>query len=297
MGSRYDASARANEQEQRSSSAGRSAVSSSGAGPSLVQMQQLVGNQAMLRLIQQRMSENAAEARRFQELQRSTSYERDPNVSSMRNFLIDQYEQLVQHNPEDYTGNIYSQVLPSSTTEANYNAAAGYTARDPVNNRTRWALQSNLLQYGIEHGYEELAARAEGSTEFSYQIHVAAFDFANGVPAIGRLPWALLTHVNVPALGETIGDVIYMPQAMAAGIEAGLNQLALDPLNSEAANAAFNSAYAAVISQKYDVGGELINWTIETTNSPHGESALPWYGKVLRNGLDVISFMTYPLYD
>jgi hypothetical protein len=251
----------------------------------------------MLQLIQQRLSPDDTEAARFAELQRSTQYERDPNVSSTRNFMIDQYEQLAQQTPEDYTGNIYSQVLPPSTTEANYTAAAGHTARDPINNRTRWALQSNLLQYGIEHGNEELTERAEGSTEFSYQIHVAAFQFANGVQTISRLPWALLTHVNVPALGEAIGEVMYMPVAFAAGIEAGFNQLALDPMSNERANAAFNSAYNRVLSQRFDLGGEIINWTIETTNSPHGDSSQPCYGNVLRDGLDVLSFITYPLYD
>jgi hypothetical protein len=103
--------------------------------------------------------------------------------------------------------------------------------------------------------------------------------------------------VNVPALGEAIGEVMYMPEAFAAGIEAGINQLALDPMSNERANAAFNSAYNRVLSQRFDLGGEIINWTIETTNSPHGDSSQPCYGNVLRDGLDVLSFITYPLYD
>ena len=45
------------------------------------------------------------------------------------------------------------------------------------------------------------------------------------------------------------------------------------------------------------VGGRLINWTIETTNSPHGYTAPPWYGVGLRAVLDALSFVTYPLYD
>jgi hypothetical protein len=194
-------------------------------------------------LVQRNESEEEA---RFAELQRSMQYGRDPNMSSQRNYLIDQYEALVRQVPEDYTGNIYSQVLPPSTTQPNYSAAAGHTARDPINNRTRWAL---------------------------------------------------LTHINVPAMGEALGEVIFYPGAFAAGLEAGLTQLAMNPDNQAGANAAFNRAFNREMSRKYDLGGEIINWTIETTNSPHGPGALPWYGRVLREGLDVLSWMTYPLYD
>jgi len=261
----------------------------------LVQIQQRIGNRAMSQLLVQR-NESEEEAR-FAELQRSMLYERDPDMSSQRNYLIDQYEALVRQAPEDYTGNIYSEVLPPSTTQANYSAAAGHTARDPINNRTRWALQNSLLQYGIVHGYDQMVERAETSTEFSYQIHLAAFQFANGAETIGRMPWALLTHINVPAMGEALGEVIFYPRAFAAGLEAGLTQLAMNPYNQAGANAAFNRAFNLEMSRKYDLGGEIINWTIETTNSPHGPEALPWYGRVLRGGLDVLSWMTYPLYD
>jgi RHS repeat-associated protein len=237
------------------------------------------------------------EAERFTELQRSFPYKRDPNVSSIRNYLIDKYASLAAQQPEAYTGNIYPDVLPPSTTTANYSAAASSTANDPVNNRTRWALQFSLLQYGLEYGYNELTRRAQFSTEFSYQIHKQAFGFANGVPTIGRLPWALLTHVNVPRVGEHLGDFLYFPEAFGAGMLAGFGQWALDPINPESANTAFDRVFNLTMSKKYNLGGIIINGTIETTNSPRGVGALPWYGRRMRSILDDISVVTHPLYD
>lgn len=133
-------------------------------------------------------------------------------------------------------------VVPPSATEANYTAAAKSTRRDPVNNRARWALQAAITQYALTYGYQEMVSRAQSSTEFSYQVHEWAFQLANDQATIGRLPWALLTTVNVPALGETIGSIGYLPAAFLNGLMAGMTQLAADPLHTAAANAAFDRA-------------------------------------------------------
>ena len=46
--------------------------------------------------------------------------------------------------------------------------------------------------------------------------------FAGDSETIGRLPWAILSVVNVPALGELIGSNLYGPEAFLTGILAGL---------------------------------------------------------------------------
>jgi len=247
---------------------------------------------------QSETSASSSVAERFQGLLRSQVFERDADQSSMRNYLIGAYESIASASPVGYTGNIYSNVLPPSATEANYSAAAAFTAQDPVNNTVRWTLQQSLLQYGIEFGYQDLAERAASSTEFSYQIHESAFSFANNVSTIGRLPWTLLTAIDVPALGMDVGPYIYGPSAFVGGLEAGFQQFALNPTSPDMANAAFARAYAAALQQQSQtLGGRMINWTIENTNSPHGVWSLPWYGIGLRWTLNAISFVTYPFYD
>ena len=258
----------------------------------VAQLQRTAGNRAVVRMLARQ-----SEDERMDELMMSVQHERDPDVSSMRNHLIDLYEQVASQVPERYVGNLYSAVLPASTTEANYTAAAGYTAHDPVNNRVRWALQHTILLYALRHGHADMVSRAESSTEFSYQIHRASFSFANDVSTIRHLPWWLLTQIDVPALGRSMGSVIYMPEAFIAGLEAGMTRIAMDPMDSAGAEAAFQSAYRRTLAQSDTLGGRLINWTIETTNSPQGYAAPPWYGVALRTVLDALSFVTYPLYD
>lgn len=270
----------------------RRAASGSAPADEVLRLQRTAGNRAVVRTLARQ-----AEAERMDELMMSVQHERDPGVSSMRNHLIDLYEQVASQAPESYVGNLYSAVLPSSTTQSNYTAAAGYTARDPVNNRVRWALQHTLLLYALRHGHADMVSRAESSTEFSYQIHRASFSFANDVSTIRHLPWMLLTQIDVPALGERMGSVVFAPGAFIAGLEAGFSRIAVDPTNSAGAEAAFQSAYQRELSRRHDLGGEIINWTIETTNSPHGYLAPPWYGVGLRTVLDALSFVTYPLYD
>jgi hypothetical protein len=259
----------------------------------IVRLQRSAGNRAVVRMLARQQSE----AERMDELMMSVQHERDPDMSSMRNHLIDLYEQVATQAPESYVGNLYSAVLPASTTQSNYTAAAGYTARDPVNNRVRWALQHTLLLYALRHAHAEMVSRAEGSTEFSYQIHRASFSFANDVSTIRHLPWMLLTRIDVPALGQSMGSVLYSPEAFIAGLEAGFTRIAMDPMDSAGAEAAFQGAYARTMAQSNTLGGRLINWTIETTNSPHGYFAPPWYGVTLRTVLDALSFVSYPLYD
>ncbi len=49
--------------------------------------------------------------------------------------------------------------------------------------------------------------------------------------------------------------------------------------------------------RKDTLGCWMINKAIETTNSPHGIDALPWYGRYfLRPLIDGTSFVTSPLY-
>lgn len=259
----------------------------------LLSLQPSAGNAAVARLVA--VQREDAESERMQSLQQSGLYERDPLVSSMRNHIIDLYERIAMAPPETYVGNVYDQVLPPSATQANYTAAAGHTARDPVNNRTRWALQSALLQYALVHGYDEMVSRAQGSTEFSYQIHEASFQFAGGNPTIGRLPWALLTAVDVPALGEQIGSVVYGPEAFVTGLAAGLEALAMDPLNTSGADAAFQRGYAQAMAQRHTLGGRLINATIENLNAPGGN--LAWWQLGLRYAIDATSWVTTPAYD
>jgi hypothetical protein len=213
--------------------------------------------------------------------------------------VIDIYEEIASSVPDEYVGNVYADVLPPSITQKNYTAAAGFTAHDPVSNRTRWVLQNTLTQYALEHGLSETAKRAEESTEFSYKIHEASFDFADDSATIGRLPWWLLTKIDVPKLGESIGDLVYAPPAFAAGLDAAKRSFLFIPADPIAANRAFEVAYKAELSKrgKYELGGKLINWTIETTNSPGGWGALPWYGVPLRAALDALSIISYPLYD
>lgn len=246
-----------------------------------------------------------SEDERMQGLQQSRAFERDPLMSSMRNRFIDLYEQIASHPPETYLDNLYPQmlpageneVLPTSATEPNYSAAASSTANTPVNNRARWALQATLAQYAIEHGHDAMVARAQSSTEFSYQIHRHAFRFAGDSATIGRLPWAILTEVNVPALGQLIGETIYGPEAFFAGIEAGLEHIARDPLDAGGANAAFDAAYNSVMSKKYALGGQIINWTIESTNAPGGYGDMPWWGIGLRVIIDGVSAFSPFCYD
>ena len=90
---------------------------------------------------------------------------------------------------------------------------------------------------------------------------------------------------------------MYAPEAFIAGLEAGMTRIAMDPTDSAGAEAAFQSAYQRTLAQSDTLGGRLINWTIETTNSPQGYTAPPWYGVGLRAVLDALSFVTYPLYD
>jgi hypothetical protein len=255
-------------------------------------LQRTAGNRAVVQMLSRQPEEQ-----RMDELMMSVQHERDPGVSSMRNYLIDLYEQVARQAPESYVGNLYSAVLPASATQANYTAAARHTAREPVNNRVRWALQHTMLLYALRHGHGDMVSRAQDSTEFSYQIHRAAFSFANDVSTIRHLPWTLLTVIDVPALGERMGSVLYQPEAFIAGLEAGMTRIAMNPQDTGGAEAAFQSAYQRTMSQRFDLGGRLINWTIETTNSPHGYTAPPWYGVGLRAVLDAVSFVTYPLYD
>lgn len=237
------------------------------------------------------------DAERFQSMQATTLYDRDPNVCNPRNFLIDEYEKVLLYSPETYVGNIYPRVLQPSATLSNYSAAAECTARDPINNRTRWALQTQLLQYGINFGYSELNLRtANNSAEFSYQIHESAFQFANNVSTIGRLPWWLLSQYDVPEYGRIIGEWMYRPTSIFSGLGAGLSEFARTQ-SYENANTAFTTVYNQEMNRKDSPGCRTINWTIETTNSPHGIDALPWYGRYfLRPLIDGASFVTSPLY-
>lgn len=232
----------------------------------------------------------------FPALQSSKRYKKTPFVCSYRNYLIDQYDDLVVQHPDDYTGNIYKQVLPPSATRSNYSAAADYTHLDTVCNRTRWSLQSNLLQYGINHGYQNMIESAENSTAFSYHLHQSSFQFSNGTDTIGKFPWAVLTKVDLPYWGAEVGNFIYLPGAFLRGVHAGVEQFARTG-NAHSANLVFEQAFDSYMGNRYDLGARLINQTIETTNSPHGHIALPWYGKVLRFGLDIGSELTDGWYD
>jgi hypothetical protein len=242
---------------------------------------------------------------RFALLNQSRQFARDPDVSSIRNHLIDLYERVARTPPELYVGNIYGEALPpsdevvfpASATAANYGAAAQATAIDPVNNRTRWALQAALASYALTYGYDEMVRRAQSSTEFSHQIHRAAFAFANDTVTIGRLPWAILTKVNVPALGQVIGRYAYAPEAFLAGLTAGMEQIAADPTNTSGANAAFDRAWELTMVQRFTLGGRIINSTIESTNSPHGPAAMPWWGVGLRWLIDAASWATAGAYE
>ena len=237
------------------------------------------------------LADSLSDAERFQGLQASTLYTRDPDPQSERNRLIEEYESLLGYRPETYTGNIYPKALLSSATLSNYSAAAECTAQDPTNNRARWALQTQLLQYGIKYGSGELNMRAASSAEFSYQIHESAFQFANDVSTIGHFPWLLLTGVDVPAYGRIVGDWLYKPGAIFSGTGAGLSELAYTH-SYERANKAFSTVYSQELSKKDNLGCRVINWTIETTNSPHGVDALPWYGRLLRSALDEVSVLS-----
>ncbi len=236
------------------------------------------------------------DAERFQSMQATTLYDRDPNVCNPRNFLIDEYEKVLLYSPKAYVGNIYPRVLQSSATLSNYSAAAECTAHDSINNRARWALQTQLLQYGINFGYSELNLRAANSAEFSYQIHESAFQFSNNVSTIRHFPWWLLTQYDVPEYGRIIGEWVYRPTSIFSGLGAGLSELARTQ-SYENANAAFTTVYNQEMNRKDSLGCRTINWTIETTNSPHGIDALPWYGRYfLRPLIDGASFVTSPLY-
>lgn len=51
------------------------------------------------------------------------------------------------------------------------------------------------------------------------------------------------------------------------------------------------------MTQRHTLGGRMINAAIETTNSPHGRPAMPWWGIGLRFILDASSVVTARLYD
>jgi hypothetical protein len=161
---------------------------------------------------------------------------------------------LSNKEPQDYTEDLYPQILAPSATRSNYSAAARYTDKThPANNRTRWALQHQLLSYELTYGGAAGPdERAATSTEFSYQIHEFAFQFANDVPTIGRLPWTILTHVDVAAL---------------AGVGPGVGPHTPDVQDFMA--------------------GHIINATIVYTNPPTGE--FPFGGQVARFALDTAS--------
>lgn len=112
---------------------------------------------------------------------------------------------------------------------------------------------------------------------------------------IGHLPWWLLIKVDVPASGRILGEWWYKPTSIFSGVGAGLSELARTQ-NYESANRAFTTVYDEEISREDNVGCRVINLSIETTNSPHGIDALPWYGRYLfRPFLNGASFITRPL--
>lgn len=220
---------------------------------------------------------------RFALLQSSTKYEY--NLDDLqRVILIDEYERLMGENPRTYVGNIYPIILQPSTTRLNFSGAAEHTAHDPINKTTRWALQMQTLDYGIRYGYDELNARATSGI-FGYHLHESAFQLANKVSTIGCVPWMALSIVDAPSLGRSISEWVYTPGAIYAGMYAGFDSF-VRTYDVNGANQSFSSVYNQEMSKKDSLGGRIINWTIETTNSPHGFGSLPWYGKPLRAYLD-----------
>lgn len=132
----------------------------------ILALQRSAGNRATAKAVNNRgrtanlRIDRNSEADRMAAMQRSASYQRDQDVSSVRNHLIGLYEQIVAVEPERYLKNLYPELLPrsehaiwpESATEANYSAAASNTKDAPISNRARWALQASLVQYALVHG-------------------------------------------------------------------------------------------------------------------------------------------------
>jgi RHS repeat-associated protein len=207
-------------------------------------------------------------------------------IDSDETALINLYYELLELDPDEYQGNIYRRILPDSPTSSNYSAAATFTGNDPINNRTRWALQILTLQYAIHFGLDELIDKAENSTDFSYQIHQTAFQFANEVDTIEWIPWLILRKVDVPRAAE----ILFIPKGLVLGSLSAFESIAYNPYCIQCANSEFQETYQNYISSGgQSFGGHVINWTIETTNSPHGFDSLPWHGKTLRWVIDFSS--------
>jgi hypothetical protein len=244
------------------------------------------------------------------ELQASMVFQRDELQSSVRNHLIDLYENLNLQSPEKYKGNLYPQILAPSNTRSNYGAAAEYTADTPVNNTVRWGLQQTAIAYGLSFGEGELSARAASSTDFNFQLHQVVFQGANNVDTIGRLPWAMLTWVDVPAtaemltlplhtaLGAVQGTIVGTEAALQAGFEALATTTSPEASNAAAARA-FSVAYSqAMESQRVQAsqwGGWFINQTIEEVNPPSGQFSS--HGRVMRGYIDLYSWVLTPFFD
>jgi hypothetical protein len=94
-----------------------------------------------------------------------------------------------------------------------------------------------------------------------------------------------LSIVDAPSLGRSISEWVYTPGAIYAGMYAGFDSF-VRTYDVNGANQSFSSVYNQEMSKKDSLGGRIINWTIETTNSPHGFDSLPWYGKPLRAYID-----------
>lgn len=165
----------------------------------------------------------------------SMNPKKDPNVSSMKNHLIDRLSTLHAHDPQQYVGNIYLEIVSGSPAANNYSLAAKYTAKNEKMNRVRFHLQEVVLNYGILHGQQNLETDLAGSTDFSYQLHEGVFNIIGGTSTIGKLPWAVLGNVDIGALP-------------------GMNE---------------------------ERAGALINWSIESLNSPDGNSRYPTLRKVI----------------
>ncbi|MCB1917003.1 MAG: hypothetical protein KDG52_14965 [Rhodocyclaceae bacterium] len=103
-------------------------------------------------------------------------------------------QRMSTEKPEQYFGEIYSQILAPGPMQANYRSAALYTAHSPVDNKTRYYLQLVLLKYIICFGRD---FKRFTTGEFSYALHEYAFRKAGNTATIGLLPWAFLENFDV----------------------------------------------------------------------------------------------------
>jgi RHS repeat-associated protein len=133
----------------------------------------------------------------------------DGTESPTRQRLWAARARLDRIDPKNYgpdTTPIYKDLLPTGSVRSNYIAAAQNTGNTATENKTRWTLQSLLVNAALKD--ESILAKGGlmSTHAGSKAIHEVAFQLGGGRNTIGTLPWRVLSALDVPKwLGEKTG--------------------------------------------------------------------------------------------